>query len=212
MDFWFPPQIVYLLLWQIFIANSSWCTLFTNLYCISSIPIDFENNSIRQDTYTLLTQFPRLVMTLRTTVLVWPSVPRLWSMTQTCFEQCPTQTTVWLLETSVCCSARVSDHMGQSDFCLNCTEDTYPGHFFSRLCLSCLLSLPPISLVPPLTFFFQRFHLPILTLLLFPPLFSPIQRVCLNLVATVYFAVQKTTFQGRDSASPVMGNVPQVIR
>ena len=154
MDFWFPPQIVYLLLWQIFIANSSWCTLFTNLYCISSIPIDFENNFIRQDMYTLLTQFPRLVMTLRTTVLVWPSVPRLWSMTQTCFEQCPTQTTVWLLETSVCCSARVSDYMGQPDFCLNCTEDTYPGHFSSRLCLSCLLSLPPISLVPPLTFFF----------------------------------------------------------
>ena len=55
----------------------------------------------------------RLVMTLVTTVLVWRSVPRLGSMTPTCSEWCPIQTFVWLLETSVCWSAQVSNVIGQ---------------------------------------------------------------------------------------------------
>ena len=36
------------------------------------------------------------------------------------------------------------------------------------------------------------------------------QSVCLNSVATVYFAVHKTTFQEKDSVSHVMVHAPQV--
>ena len=55
----------------------------------------------------------RLVMTLETTALVWRSVPLLGSTTPTCSELCPIQSFVWLLETSVCWSAQVSNVIGQ---------------------------------------------------------------------------------------------------
>ena len=56
----------------------------------------------------------------------------------------------------------------------------------------CSLCLPPLPLLPP----------PL------PP--SCTQSVCFTLVATVYFAVQRTTFQGKDSVFHVMVPAPQV--
>ena len=55
----------------------------------------------------------RHVMTFKTTALVWRSVPRLGSTTQTCSELCPIQTFVWQLVTSVCWNVQVSNVIGQ---------------------------------------------------------------------------------------------------
>ena len=55
----------------------------------------------------------RLVNTLKTVAHVWPSVPQLHSMTPTCCKWHTILTTVWLLETSVCCGAQVSSIIGK---------------------------------------------------------------------------------------------------
>ena len=85
-----------------------------NVYNLSLQQLFTETWYTHANTYRK--QFPspsRLVMTFKTTALVWHSVPQLGSTTHNCSELCPIQTFVWQLVTSVCWSVQVSNVIGQ---------------------------------------------------------------------------------------------------